>query len=355
MKILGCPKCHREIVCTSAKNPKRVLAGHLANCSKEKIHEVQLNLLNYENIYEEYDCDQNSETDSLIYPIEVSNETIFNHGEELVLNSTYLLCQISLMDQLNQDVLNPLIKRSRIHDSFGTRGQGHFIDYIEIHSFITRTGLSLMDGNDLLRLICDISKRQKQHICLPKNMRTIRSKIDNITHLLHIVNEVIIPYPAELFNGLTDLKPVKGYYLNPLRIISEYLLSLKEGDIILSPIDQLTKDGNQIISHYVSGKQFKLICQYIKETIGSDCSPICLAVNYDAMPLASYGNRNLKPLKISILNIKKTTSHIENIMTVAFGPQLPYSDSQYERYLSTIIHTSSKKAKCIQYIKRSVF
>jgi hypothetical protein len=61
------------------------------------------------------------------------------------------------------------------------------------------------------------------------------------------------------------------------------------------------------------------------------------------MALESIGKRSLKPLKISILNLKRTGLKVhDNVITIASGPDLPYTDMEYQRLLSRNFQTSTK-------------
>jgi hypothetical protein len=347
--IITCSQCNQQLFCCD-RNPKRVLAGHLNHCNKKR--KEDLILINYDNTYENYEIDYNSETESVIYPIENANEEMFNAMDEIILNPTYLQCQNYLMKRFKDHLLNPDIHQSRIVDTLGNINQGNIMDYIDIHGFMTRTCLSTSEGTEMLTLFRKIAKRQQLNLCIPTNMRSINDALDKDTHLLHVVHEVIIPYPPQILD-VELIKKVKGFYLDPILILSEYLLNLEKEDIILNPIEQCTNNGVPIISSYASANQFKEIYQNVQQFFGRDCFPICLGVNYDSMALESFGKRSLKPLKISILNIKKIRGKVnDNVITIAFGPDFPYTDNEYENFLSVKVQTSSKRLVALQYLKR---
>ena len=47
------------------------MAGHLTHCKKNS---NKISLLSYEKVYSEYPIEENSETDSIIYPFETAIE-----------------------------------------------------------------------------------------------------------------------------------------------------------------------------------------------------------------------------------------------------------------------------------------
>ena len=164
---------------------------------------------------------------------------------------------------------------------------------------------------------------------------------------------MIIPYPDGVMIS-ENVTPVVGYYLNPLFVIAEYFLHLSREDLILNPVFDVTTSGVPIISHYTSAEQFKQICSEVNDIYGRDVYPLCLSVNFDSMALETTGKRSCKPLKISILNVKPHISNkANNVMTIAFGPDLPYTDNQ----LSTIlkhegVSSNTKLGLAMRYLKR---
>jgi hypothetical protein len=350
--IITCCHCERQLVCSETSNPLRVLAGHQTYCRKRKLE--NLVLLNFEDIYHDFSYDYNSGDDTIIYPFEIYNQHIYHEisEEPEICNPTYLIAQVALVDELNQKFQEPFNKHSRIIDTFGMIRQGNFLDYIEINKFVTEKGLSLAEGTDILRLFRKISIRHDVNLCIPQNMKTIRDAIDKISHRFHEVKEVDIPYPPEILKDVSNLKSVFGYYLDPLLIITEYLLNLREGDIHICPIEQTTNGGVPLIGHYASANQFLSIFHEVQELYGHDCFPLCVGINFDSMPLEALGKRSAKPLKISILNLKDSQSE-ENMMTIALGPELPFTDEQFLDLLSTNVKTKVKRCKALQYLKRS--
>jgi hypothetical protein len=138
-----------------------------------------------------------------------------------------------------------------------------------------------------------------------------------------------------------------GSFVGNFRIF----IKLGEDNIILSPINEFTNDGIRIRSNYASANQFRL--DRVQQSFGLDTYPICISVNYDSMALESIGKRSLKPLKISILNLKRTGLKVhDNVITIASGPDLPYTDMEYQRLLSRNFQTSTKIGATLQYIKR---
>ena len=346
-----CSHCHLHLPLHGFQNPKKILAGHLAHCpGKRKSQDVEL--LNYADTYEQYDFDQDSETDSIIYPIEMSHVDSYNYEEERPLNETYFFYQSTLLNQIENLICTTTIKNSRIIDTSGSKVQGNILDYIDISRFVTSSGLSSSQGTDLLQLLRNISFRHKFNLCIPSNMRTINNSLNSKTNIYTEVKEIIIPYPPDIFN-IPDIRLVKGYYLNPLQIIAEILLNLPKESIILKPINQFANEGDRLITSYASANQFRLIYNHVQQTFGLDTYPICLSMNYDSMSLESMGKKSAKPLKISILNINQSNLKLhDNVITVAFGPEFPYTDLEYENLLSRFVHTSSKKKSVLQYMRR---
>jgi hypothetical protein len=173
---IACPKCHQEFSC-HGRNPRNVIAGHLTHCQKSK--QVQsVCLINYDDVYSKYNYDSDSETESIIYPVEISNQDIFSGSAGFVFDPTYFHRQNDLISQIYHDLL-----QSRIVDTLGTVGQGNLMDYIEIHCFMTRTGMSIHEGNEFLSVFRKIAKRQKFKLCLPSNMRTVHNAINQNTNV----------------------------------------------------------------------------------------------------------------------------------------------------------------------------
>jgi hypothetical protein len=71
------------------------------------------------------------------------------------------------------------------------------------------------------------------------------------------------------------------------------------------------------------------------------------------MALEAVGKRSAKPLKISILNLKKTEMKIhDNVITIGFGPKMPHTDLEYYNLLAKTVETPTKRVTALRYIKR---
>jgi hypothetical protein len=260
---------------------------------------------------------------------------------------------VNLLDSMESIISNPLENRSRIIDEDGNFGWGNVLDYLDIHRFALRIGLSLADGDDLLSIFRKICSRNSAKIRIPRDMRTIRATIENSTRDSSRVETMHIPYPNGLLD-ISDIQLVTGYYINPMFMLAEYLLTLRLADLILKPEINYTSKGVPIINHYASAQQFISICEAVSDQHGRDVYPICLSFNYDSMALETTGKRSVKPLKMSVLNISSRLSNrTSNIHTIGFGPDLPYTDNEYITYLThSGVATSAKRGLALRYIKR---
>lgn len=249
--------------------------------------------------------------------------------------------------------VNPIKSKARIVDSEGNFSTGNLLDYIDIHRYTMKAGLSNSEGNSLLALIQKICIRHSARITIPTDMRAINAAITNSSESHHSCLEVIIPYPVGLLD-IEHILPVKGYFLNPLYVLAEYLTQLSEEDLVLRPEFNVTTEGVPIIDHYTSAEQFKAICNQVSDMYGTEVFPLCLSVNYDSMALETTGKRSCKPLKMSILNVKGHISKkASNVHTIAFGPDLPYTDNQVSTLLGQAgVSSNTKIGLATRYLKR---
>ena len=137
-------------------------------------------------------------------------------------------------------------------------------------------------------------------------------------------------------------------------VLAEYFLHLSLGDLILKPEINCTTGGVPIIDHYTTGHQFIDICEQVSDQHGRDVYPICLAFNYDSMALETTGKRSVKPLKMTVLNMRsKKCNSSSNMHTIGFGPDLPYTANEYITFLTQSgVTTTAKRGLALRYIKR---
>ncbi len=221
-----CVHCNQQIRCTSE-------SSHLAHCSKEKDYQI-IPLMNYNSIYQEYPVENDSETDSVIYPFDSALQDIYCELERYEINAEYFIYQINLINYYEDEFQNPKRMKSRLVDTDGNAGFGNVLDYMDIHRFATKVGLSISEGDTLLSLIQRISERNKCNVIIPREMRTISAAIEKATDLSNRLVKVLIPYPEGLLE-ISDLEPVEGYFLNPLFVLAEYFLQLSLDDVITRP------------------------------------------------------------------------------------------------------------------------
>jgi hypothetical protein len=185
-------------------------------------------------------------------------------------------------------------------------------------------------------------------------MRTIVDAVEKTMSDGYGIENVEFPFDPDLISPETPgLKPCLGGFLNPLLIISEFLLLLKEEDVILKPTVEVTKEGDPYISNYTSGAIYKALSAKVLLHYGPDVYPMVFDWNFDSMALDILGKNSLKPWKLRLKNVVNSLVEKQsNIITCAYGPIFQHTAAELKRMLAKNIEYPSKLMDGLVYLRR---
>ena len=141
--------------------------------------------LNFDVDYIESSIEQDSDSEDYIFPFEIAAERTYRNKENCDLDSTLFIFQINLVTYWENKFVNPIKSKARIVDSEGNFSTGNLLDYIDIHRYTMKAGLSNSEGNSLLALIQKICIRHSARITIPTDMRAINAAITNSSESHH--------------------------------------------------------------------------------------------------------------------------------------------------------------------------
>jgi hypothetical protein len=186
-------------------------------------------------------------------------------------------------------------------------------------------------------------------------MRTIVDAVQKTMTNGYGIENVEFPFDPEFVSveDFPSLKPCLGGFLNPLLIISEFLLMIKEEDIILSPTVEVTKEGDPYISNYTSGAIYRVLCEKVTRHYGPGVYPMVFDWNFDSMALDILGKNSLKPWKLRLKNVVNSLVEKQsNIITCAYGPIFQHTAAELKRMLAHNIEYPSKLPEALVYLRR---
>lgn len=273
-------------------------------------------------------------------------------GRDYNIDNTYLVFQTAIYEQFGED--GPF-KTGTVTCHDDSRAKSSWRDYVDIHHYSVNNMLSRTEGDDLLALFRKLCARRSVNIPIPKGMRTINDAIKRTMTDGYGIEPVKFPFDPDLLslNDFPNLKSCIGGFLNPILILSEWLLMVDESDILWEPKVYPTKSGEEYIGHYTSGSVFKTLNEKVKRQYGPDVSVLVFDMNFDAMALDLLGKNNLKPLAMRMKNAVDSLIEKEaNIITCAYGPIFPYTAVEMKEMLATKIDYPTKITEALVYLRR---
>jgi len=256
---LYCTYCGKDLH-SSSTNIRRVLASHYKACrcfqnnhqrttfvtvDYEYNHEEQH--MDSDDGYDQYMYEQHSDDNSSVASDSTNDTLIVRENDRLYLrfdntlnaipSHDLLLFQLAISAKYSVSTSAPFTVRS---------SSGSWQDFVRIHDFVKSHNLSTAAGDDLIVLIKAICNNQSYPINLPKNMRTILDAIKKCVGDIYLYETVMFKYPSFLIDPQdfpdSDNIGFLGTFLNPLQIVSEYLLQLDLGDIVFEPYQDVSEE-----------------------------------------------------------------------------------------------------------------
>jgi hypothetical protein len=250
----NCRYCGKEFHDRS-KNSRMVLASHYKACPSFRTtnHQAYVQVVDYEytprvdvlenEYYGDYIYDQQSEessndsdgsTDTLIVRETDRLASKYDDTFNAIPCHDTLLFQYTIRDKYIANSSVPFNVQNT---------SGSWQDFVLVHEYVKKHNLSATAGDDLILLIRNICGHQNLEIKLPKKMRTILDAIKRCMGDVYLYETVLFKYPRFLLDELDFPGEQLGYlgtFLNPLQILAEYLLQLKDGDMIFSPYQEVS-------------------------------------------------------------------------------------------------------------------
>jgi hypothetical protein len=237
----------------------------------------------------------------------------------------------------------------------GKRKQADWRDYVLINRLVEVLKISPTQATSVLLTFREILQRHNVEIHIPKTMRTIRNRCNQLTLNCYtfeaktfLFDPRIIRTTSAAYRGAT------GAFLNPIEMLSEALLTYDDDDLELEPKTIVNRTtGKMEMEGYHHSAQYHKVCRVVRELHGPEVKVICVDFNYDGMPVDGIGKRSLKPLKMRIknagpgLHMKK-----KNCLTVAYGPLMLNTDPELTNWMEGQVHTVGRREVALRFCKR---
>jgi hypothetical protein len=220
-------------------------------------------------------------------------------------------------------------------------------DLLEIFSFVKLHYLSDKSGDNLLLLIKEFVDRHPtiENVFIYKKMKSINSAVSRALSSLYDSFEININFPEQLLgkdnneklkvkraldqrNNNTSGQYIiaKGYGLNIIQLVSEYLITTDLKDIHTKPQIEYDSEGNRIIGSFASADFYSHVFEETQQVYGEDVIPICLGLSYDATDIGGGGGSAIKsatPFNIRVLNVSDNVFPLQaSTILGGFAPNL---------------------------------
>jgi hypothetical protein len=228
-----------------------------------------------------------------------------------------------------------------------TKGIPFTTDLLEVFSFVKLHYLSEKGGDGLLLLLKEFIDRHPtiENVFLYKKMKSVNTAVSRALTSLYESFEININFPTQLLGKDNDEKLkvkraldqrnnntsgqyiiAKGYGLNIIQLVSEYLITTDLKDIHTKPQIEYDTEGNRIIGSFASANFYSHIFDETQEVYGDDVIPICLGLSYDATDIGGGGGSAIKsatPFNIRVLNVSDDVFPLqESTILGGFAPNL---------------------------------
>jgi hypothetical protein len=293
--------------------------------------------------------------DSFVWAHENDPQNEEDEVMEKQFNSELLLKQLAWMTKID-NLSNKVMGVGSVSGSLsGKRKQADWEDYVIVNRLVEQLKISPTQATMVLLTFREILQRHSVEMYLPKTMRTIRERcmlldVNSYTFepMTFLFDNRLINTDAPAYRGAT------GAFLNPIEMLSEFLLTIEDNDLELEPKTVINSTtGKMEMEGYHHSAQYHKVCTVLRQLHGPEVKVICVDFNYDGMPVDGIGKRSLKPLKMRIKNagsgllMKK-----ENVLTVAYGPLILNTDPELTNWMIGKVHTAGRREAALRYCKR---
>ena len=253
-----------------------------------------------------------------------------------------------LLDGNKLSGLHQLLNVGWVHSTDGkTRGIPLTTDLLEIFSFVKLHYLSDKSGDNLLEFLKQFIDRHPtiENVFLYKKMKSVNSAVSRALSSLYDSFEININFPDQLLgkdnneklkvkraldqrNNNTSGQYIiaKGYGLNIIQLVSEYLITTDLKDIHTKPQIEYDSEGNRIIGSFASANFYSHVYEETQQVYGEDVIPICLGLSYDATDIGGGGGSAIKsatPFNIRVLNVSDNVFPLQaSTILGGFAPNL---------------------------------
>jgi hypothetical protein len=275
--------------------------------------------------------------------------------QEKEYNSEILLKQLGWMNKIDT-LSNRVMGVGSVRGSLsGKRKQADWEDYVVINRLVEQLKISPTQASMILVTFREILQRHNVEMHIPKTMRTIRDRCMLLTMNSYTFEPKTFLFDSRLINTTNpSYRGATGAFLNPVEMMSEFLLTLEDDDLELEPKTVINStSGKMEMEGYHHSAQYHKVCRVVRELHGPEVKVICVDFNYDGMPVDGIGKRSLKPLKMRIKNagpgllMKK-----KNCLTVAYGPLILNTDPELTNWMIGKVHTVGRREAALRFCKR---
>jgi hypothetical protein len=374
-----CPYCHRFTkLCDNLFHGRQVKGGHLKNCTPynsigylrfsgvnvnpeitDRLRELRVEGRENRDDREDYEYggDGYMSDDSMIFDhnlVPALPPLRMDRGSEV----EYLVAQFGYMQKIDNLCNKSMDVGTVAGTVLGKRGQADWQDYVIVNSLCETLHLSNEQGSEVLRCFREILFRHNVAIFIPKTLRTIRERVKKLMLNEYTFQEKIFSFSDRLIDvNHASYRGATGAFLNPVELLSEFLLTIGDDDLVLEPRNPILNSRTNVleVTTYDQSSQFHKICKVVKQLHGEDCRVIVVGSNYDAMPVDGHGKRTIKPDKHMIKNAGPGLLMTrKNVLTVAFGPLLRNTDAELLSMMTTKVFTKGRRTAALRFMKRLV-
>jgi hypothetical protein len=238
----------------------------------------------------------------------------------------------------------------------GKRRQADWEDYVIVNSLSETLSLTLDQGAEVLKSFREILFRHDVELYIPTTMKAIKERCAHLKLNQYTFQPKTFTFSDRLIDVSNPLyRGATGAFLNPVELLSEFLLTIADEDLVLEPQDPILNSKSNVleITRYDQCPQFHKICKVVKELHGHECRVIVVGSNYDAMPVDGHGKRTIKPDKHIIKNAGPgLLMKRKNVITVAFGPLLLNTDAELLSMMDKKVFTKGRRTAALRFMKR---
>ena len=253
-----------------------------------------------------------------------------------------------LLNGSQQSGIHQLLNVGWVYSTDGkSKGLPLTTDLLEIFSFVKIHYLSDKSGDDLLLLLKEFVDRHPtiENVYIYRKMKSVNTAVSRALSALYDSFEINIKFPTQLLgndnvektkvkraldqrnnNTSHDYVIAKGYGLNLIQLVSEYLITIDLKHIHTKPQIEYDSDGSRIIGSFASADLYSHIFAETQEVYGADVIPICLGLSYDATDIGGGGGSAIKsatPFNIRVLNVSDEVFPLqESTILGGFAPNL---------------------------------